>query len=85
MGTARPSTDVLTCAICGKPAVRGAVVDAKRGVDAFPFCSFRCQTIDLGNWLSEEYRIPVHDDDGQAAAAARGGGGGGGSGDDDDT
>jgi len=72
MGTARSSTDVLTCAICGKPAVRGAVVDAKRGVDAFPFCSFRCQTIDLGNWLSEEYRIPMRDDDGQAAAAAAG-------------
>ena len=46
------------CPICGKPAARGAVVDAKRGVDAFPFCSFRCQTIDLGKWLSEEYRIP---------------------------
>ncbi len=57
MGTARPPTDVATCAICGKPAVRGVVVDARRGVDAFPFCSFRCQTIDLGNWLGEEYRI----------------------------
>jgi endogenous inhibitor of DNA gyrase (YacG/DUF329 family) len=58
MGTARPPADITHCAICGKPAVRGAVVDARRGVDAFPFCSFRCQTIDLGNWLSEEYRIP---------------------------
>jgi endogenous inhibitor of DNA gyrase (YacG/DUF329 family) len=48
----------VKCAICGKPATRGAVVDAKRGVDAFPFCSFRCQTIDLGKWLSEDYRIP---------------------------
>jgi endogenous inhibitor of DNA gyrase (YacG/DUF329 family) len=58
VGTARAKDDLATCAICGKPAKRGAVVDAKRGVDAFPFCSFRCQTIDLGNWLSEEYRIP---------------------------
>jgi endogenous inhibitor of DNA gyrase (YacG/DUF329 family) len=24
-----------------------------------PFCSARCQTIDLGNWLGESYRIPV--------------------------
>lgn len=48
----------VRCAICGKPAKRGVVVDPKRGVDAFPFCSFRCQTIDLGKWLSEEYRIP---------------------------
>jgi endogenous inhibitor of DNA gyrase (YacG/DUF329 family) len=29
-----------------------------------PFCSERCQTIDLGNWASEEYRLsqPGHDD-----------------------
>jgi uncharacterized protein len=24
---------------------------------AFPFCSARCKTIDLGKWVSEEYRI----------------------------
>lgn len=23
-----------------------------------PFCSPRCQLIDLGQWLAEEYRIP---------------------------
>ena len=23
-----------------------------------PFCSARCQMIDLGNWLGEHYRIP---------------------------
>jgi hypothetical protein len=23
-----------------------------------PFCSERCRTIDLGNWLGERYRIP---------------------------
>ncbi len=30
-----------------------------------PFCSSRCQTIDLGNWLGETYRFsrPVTDDD----------------------
>lgn len=65
----------MKCAICGKPAVRGAVVDAKRGVDAFPFCSFRCQTIDLGKWLSEEYRIPGESVD--HAHAVLGGAGGG--------
>lgn len=26
---------------------------------AFPFCSDRCRTIDLGNWLGETYRIPT--------------------------
>jgi endogenous inhibitor of DNA gyrase (YacG/DUF329 family) len=24
---------------------------------AFPFCSDRCRTIDLGRWLGEEYRV----------------------------
>jgi uncharacterized protein len=23
-----------------------------------PFCSSRCQLIDLGQWLGEEYRLP---------------------------
>jgi endogenous inhibitor of DNA gyrase (YacG/DUF329 family) len=31
----------------------------------FPFCSARCKTIDLGKWLSEEYRVAT----GEAAAA----------------
>jgi len=24
-----------------------------------PFCSERCRIIDLGNWASETYRVPV--------------------------
>ena len=24
-----------------------------------PFCSERCQTIDLGRWANEEYRVPL--------------------------
>ena len=28
----------------------------------YPFCSRRCKTIDLGKWLSEDYRVPVEDD-----------------------
>ena len=24
----------------------------------YPFCSERCQLIDLGRWLDEEYRVP---------------------------
>jgi endogenous inhibitor of DNA gyrase (YacG/DUF329 family) len=35
------------CPICGKP------VDPKAKV--YPFCSERCQVIDLGNWASEKY------------------------------
>ena len=27
-----------------------------------PFCSERCQSIDLGSWANEDYRIPSNDD-----------------------
>jgi endogenous inhibitor of DNA gyrase (YacG/DUF329 family) len=41
------------CAICGAPV-------APRGENpGFPFCSERCRTIDLGQWLDERYRIPT--------------------------
>ena len=26
---------------------------------AFPFCSARCQLLDLGAWAAEKYRVPV--------------------------
>ena len=47
-----PEKHQIKCPICGKP------------VEFFaeplgPFCSDRCKMIDLGNWLSEAYRIPV--------------------------
>lgn len=31
----------------------------------YPFCSKRCQLVDLGRWLGEEYKVaaPVADDD----------------------
>ncbi len=25
---------------------------------SYPFCSPRCQAVDLGRWLNEDYRIP---------------------------
>lgn len=40
----------------------------------FPFCSPRCKTIDLGNWLNESYRVPSecqsdeHDSDDEDAS-----------------
>ena len=45
------------CPICKKAAPR----EENR---AFPFCSDRCQAIDLGNWLGESYRIPTDDGEG---------------------
>ena len=42
------------------PTCRGPVPPAG---EAFPFCSSRCRTIDLGRWLGEEYRIPAVEDE----------------------
>ena len=41
------------CPICK------ARVNARTENPAFPFCSERCKTIDLGAWATESYRIPV--------------------------
>ncbi|MFY7951607.1 MAG: DNA gyrase inhibitor YacG [Armatimonadaceae bacterium] len=46
------------------------ICDAKMPADwseypDYPFCSKRCRTIDLGRWLSEEYKVaggPADDD-----------------------
>jgi uncharacterized protein len=40
------------------PTCRGAVAVAPPRPRWFPFCSERCQWIDLGKWLDEEYRVP---------------------------
>lgn len=45
------------CPICGGAVVRGATRVAGEA-DPFPFCSSRCQLVDLGKWLGDEYRIP---------------------------
>lgn len=41
-----------SCPICRRPD------DARFR----PFCSKRCADLDLGRWLTEEYRIPVETD-----------------------
>jgi endogenous inhibitor of DNA gyrase (YacG/DUF329 family) len=43
------------CSICG------ALVAPRSDNPAFPFCSERCRTIDLGHWLDERYRIPTRE------------------------
>ncbi|MBK8266039.1 MAG: DNA gyrase inhibitor YacG [Nannocystis sp.] len=42
----------IRCPICRKE-----IPDAPDDFAERPFCSRRCKTIDLGNWLSESYRI----------------------------
>jgi hypothetical protein len=41
----------VTCPSCSRQHAGG---DPRLG----PFCSVRCQQVDLGRWLSEEYRVP---------------------------
>ena len=40
------------CPICDQPFDR-------EQTPAMPFCSHRCQLIDLRRWLGEEYSLPV--------------------------
>ena len=37
------------CPVCKNPVIAGSVT--------FPFCSQRCQQIDLGKWVSGDYVI----------------------------
>jgi uncharacterized protein len=46
----------VSCPTCGRE-MRGQPAD----YPAFPFCSGRCKTIDLGRWLDERYRIEAEE------------------------
>ena len=46
------------CPICGKPSVQAY----------HPFCSARCQDVDLNRWLSGVYRAPAEELPDEAAA-----------------
>lgn len=50
------------CPGCKKPVRRATEPAADGTPDPYPFCSYRCQMIDLGRWLDEEYRIPDGED-----------------------
>ena len=42
------------CPICGKSFAFQTLADQP----AFPFCSARCRTIDLGRWIDGAYVVP---------------------------
>lgn len=48
---------IIPCPHCGEPANAGATNTWR------PFCSRRCKMIDLGDWLTEEHRIPDKPED----------------------
>jgi endogenous inhibitor of DNA gyrase (YacG/DUF329 family) len=43
----------MRCPICAK------ATEARPKNPFAPFCSGRCQKVDLGNWLNETYRVPA--------------------------
>jgi endogenous inhibitor of DNA gyrase (YacG/DUF329 family) len=47
----------MKCPQCGK-----AIADP--AAPFRPFCSERCKLVDLGRWISEDYKIPTSDTDG---------------------
>lgn len=60
-------------AVC--PICKRELTGAPELLELRPFCSRRCKQIDLGNWLSERYRIsePLHESEleGSDASARR--------------
>jgi endogenous inhibitor of DNA gyrase (YacG/DUF329 family) len=51
MMTMKQGEKTRRCPICNE------VLPARAENAAFPFCSARCQQVDLGRWLGEEYVI----------------------------
>jgi endogenous inhibitor of DNA gyrase (YacG/DUF329 family) len=49
------------CPICAKE------VAPRTGNPSFPFCSPRCKLVDLGKWLSEEYKVPLDEEEQRGA------------------
>lgn len=47
------STEKTECPICHADVPRG-----RKRPKTYPFCSERCQLVDLSHWLDESYRIP---------------------------
>lgn len=49
---------MVTCPTCGR-AVAWLPENKWK-----PFCSERCKLIDLGEWVTEKYKVPVQEVDG---------------------
>jgi hypothetical protein len=48
-GSRRAKAERRTCPMCGKPTAERTQ----------PFCSKRCQQLDLARWLDGSYRVPT--------------------------
>lgn len=49
----------MLCSVCRQN------ISLKSDKQWLPFCSRRCQVIDLGDWLNEDHRIPAKDNGAQ--------------------
>lgn len=49
-----PDARTIACPMCGKAAAWSQENRWR------PFCSERCKLIDLGQWATEKYRVPVN-------------------------
>jgi endogenous inhibitor of DNA gyrase (YacG/DUF329 family) len=52
----KSSREIIRCTICRSP------IPPER-LDHRPFCSRRCQELDLANWLNEQYGLPWEGDE----------------------
>jgi len=57
VNTAIKPTPTVPCPICGNPALFSPKNPFR------PFCSERCKLIDLGQWATESYRIPLSEEE----------------------
>jgi endogenous inhibitor of DNA gyrase (YacG/DUF329 family) len=51
-----PGKKIVNCPQCGKSVVWDSTNRFR------PFCCERCKMIDLGQWATESYRIPVQEE-----------------------
>ena len=51
--SSKPDAPVVKCPTCGAPSLFAPSNRFR------PFCSERCQMIDLGAWGNEEFRVPA--------------------------
>ncbi len=56
---------IVSCPTCGKP------VEWRPENTFRPFCGERCKLIDLGDWATEKFRVPVQEGDLQEDSSIR--------------
>jgi endogenous inhibitor of DNA gyrase (YacG/DUF329 family) len=58
--SADPPASYTPCPICKRPV---STAERDKPGNHYPFCTERCQLVDLGRWLDGKYQIPVIEED----------------------